>query len=240
MKAILGICVVLAAYALLNGLSHGHQEYLAQIEKTEQVQKKLDEQKGVREANLKYMNDVVQTAQACTLIPFLFCPPQWQNLELANSYINQGISGVPNGKFYSILSIAILTKTLEYLLVTWVFVMGWRWAKAPPKRKVVEAHAIISKGEEWLGSIQLEMAPERASLASELEAMRKNVEWFTERNALLTQSNALLIAENEAHTMRNEELRQEHKKISTASEKLKMLFDKKADSSRSDDELTDS
>ena len=40
--------------------------------------------------------------------------------------------------------------------------------------------------------------------------------------------------------MRNEELRQAHKKISTASEKLKMLFDKKADSSDSDDELTDS
>ena len=239
MKEIIGIIAVIFAYGLITTYMHGHEEYLEQVKKTEQVQKKLDEQKGVREANIKYMNDVVQTAQACSLIPFNFCPPQWNNLELANSYIKQGISGVPQGKYYSIISIAMLTKTLECLLLVWVLVKGWRWTKAPPKRKVIEAQAIIDKGEQWLRSIQAEMAPEREVLDREIASKTYLLDLLTKQKDALTESNSALVEENKAQTIRNEELRNEHEKNSAASEKLKLLFDKRADSSDSDDGLTD-
>ena len=230
------ILVIIGAIVLVTGLEpyiNSNSQYLAEKAKSEQAIQALGSQKAARKADLEYMDQVVEIANACAAIPFDFCPDKWTDQAVVNSYTQQGIVGLPGWRYYSILSFAFVLKILSVFFSIFAVVKAWEWFNAPPKRKVIEAQATIDKGEQWEKSIKAEMAPERNAVLRDIECFKDAKIKMLEENTALISENISLKLEGDQLRIENQDLRDERVREAEASRKLNVLFDKKEDSPKS-------
>ena len=236
------ILVIIGAIVLVTGLEpyiNLNDQYLAEKAKSEQAIQALGSQKAARKADLEYMDQVVEIANACAAIPFDFCPDTWTNQNMVNSYTQQGIVGLPGWRYYGILSFAYVLKILSLSFSIFALVQAWEWFNAPPKRKVIEAQATIDKGEQWEKSIKAEMAPERNAVLRDIECFKDEKIKMLEENTALRSINLELKLEGDQIRIENQDLRDERVREAEASRKLNVLFDKKEDSPKSVDRDND-
>lgn len=225
MKTLIGIILLSFFVSAVNGLLNGYDDYLKEVQKTQKLQKDINEQKGARQASIEYMNQIVELSAACDLLPFDdFCRKEWTNQTVVDFYKNQGIVGIPSARYYILLFIAFGWKALNYLIWAYAAVKAFRWANAPSKGKVAEAKAIIDKGEQWLKSIEAELEPEKEKLKWELALINEDIREGNIRRDNLCSANYSLRVENDDLIIKNRELRNQNENERLASKKLNTLF----------------